>query len=39
MFLATYRLSDPETAHAVRLETLLAEARKHLEEWRTRVVW
>lgn len=35
-FLATYRLSDPDTAHAVRLEKLLAEARKHLEEWRTR---
>lgn len=33
---ATYELADPETAHDVRLAKLLTEARRHLNEWRTR---
>lgn len=35
-FVATYELTDPETAHQVRLDKLLAEARRHLKEWHAR---
>jgi hypothetical protein len=31
--IATYRLSDPETPHKERVDKLLAQARRHLEEW------
>lgn len=30
---ASYYLSDPETSHEVRLEKLVAEARRELNEW------
>ncbi len=33
-FVATYRLTDPETAHDVRLAKLLEQARRHVGEWR-----
>lgn len=32
-FIASYYLEDPDTAHAEKLDKLLAQARRHLEEW------
>lgn len=35
-FVAMYHLSDPDTPHAERIERLIGEARRHIEEWRAR---
>ena len=35
-FVATYRLSDPQTAHDLRLAKLMEQAQRHVREWRGR---